>query len=126
MIENLTILLCKEVDVSDAIVFPCEDEIFEILTGIGKDIPANSPDYIGNLNHLKSNQPIAVVWHERKRKKWYVGFYLDSNTDGTHRVDHLEPSIGKDDIQDVEDVQIVPQDVKGYWDFCSETPFFVH
>ena len=52
MIENLKILLCKEIDVSVAIVFPCEDEIFEILTRIGKDIPANSPDYIGSL-HLK-------------------------------------------------------------------------
>ena len=32
MMENLTILLTDECDVVDGIVFPCEDEIYEILT----------------------------------------------------------------------------------------------
>ena len=28
------------------------------------------------------NNPVAVVWDEGDRKKWYLCFYLDDNDDG--------------------------------------------
>ena len=57
------------------------------------------------------------------------------NKDGTYRIDHLErkgstdklwcrPS-GWDDIQDTEEIQILPVNVVGDWDFKEEKPTYV-
>ena len=64
------------------------------------------------------NQPVAVVCGEGEVKRWYIGFYMDDNDDGTFRVDHLiragngdeiwHRPPGCDDIQDTTEQQIVP------------------
>ena len=63
-------------------------------------------------------------------------FFLDVNDDGSHRIDHLEcadirgnkvwhrPS-GKDDIQDADEIQILPVNVVGDYDFTFDKPLFV-
>ena len=84
---------------------------------------------------LLPNQPVAVIWDSKHKKKWYVGFFLDMNKDGTYRIDHLErkgstdtlwcrPS-GWDDKQDTEDIQILPVNVMGEWDVKGEKPAFI-
>ena len=86
MIENLTILLCEEQEADDAIVFPCEDEILEMITGHRIVNDTEEPEVVAALEEtvaLKPNQPLAIVWDERNRKKWYIGFYIDTNEDGT-------------------------------------------
>ena len=85
---------------------------------------------------LKPNQPVVVVWDVRGAKKWFVGFFLDNNEDGTYRIDHLERVSSRgntkwqwpsacDDIQDAEEVQILPIQVLGDWDFTSDKPYFL-
>ena len=37
-----------------------------------------------------TNEPLAVIWDEVEGRKWYIGFYLDENEDGTFRIDHLK------------------------------------
>ena len=76
------------------------------------------------------------MWDIKKKKQWYIGFYLDKNSDGTFRIDHLErannrcnnmwqrPS-GKDDIEDTDEIQILPIQVLGEWDFTKEMPYFL-
>ena len=68
----------------------------------------------------------------KKEKKWYISFFLDSNNEGTYRLDRLE-RLGtndnkwvrpnKDDIQDAEEIQILPVNIE--WDFTSEKPIFI-
>ena len=64
-------------------------------------------------------------------KRWYIGFYLNDNGDGTFRVDHLmcagtgdeiwQRPHGTDDIQDTIEQQIVPVT----WNVSSRKPHFV-
>ena len=64
-------------------------------------------------------------------KRWYIGFYLNDNGDGTFRVDHLmragtgdeiwQRPHGTDDIQDTIEQQIVPVT----WNISSRKPHFV-
>ena len=64
-------------------------------------------------------------------KRWYIGFYLNDNGDGTFRVDHLmhagtgdeiwQPPHETDDIQDTIEQQIVPVT----WNVSSRKPHFV-
>ena len=60
MIENLTILLCEEKDSDDAIVFPCEDEILEMITGHKN---ANDTDEPEAVDATISLQPKALILH---------------------------------------------------------------
>ena len=96
-----TVLLREEQEADEAIVFPCEDEILEMITGHKIVNDTDEHEAVGALEEtvaLKPNQPVAFVWDERNRKKWYIGFYIDTNEDGTHRVDHLERQSGGDDM----------------------------
>ena len=98
----------------------------------------------GNLNIFKSDftilwsssGQIAVIWDSKKGRNWYIGFYLDTNKDGTHRIDHLERKgpkddswcrpKGKDDVQDADEIQILPINVVGDWNFNDEIrPTFI-
>ena len=127
MIENLTIIFSEDNYVEESIVFPTEDEIMDLLhnnseyTVASKDITTLS---------LRPNQPLAVIWDSRAKRNWFIGFFLDKNEDGTYRVDHLEringnnerwcrPS-GCDDIQDAEEIQILPVSILGVWHFDSD------
>ena len=57
------------------------------------------------------------------------------NDDGTFRIDHLERRggnehlwcrpTGRDDIQDTEEIQILPIKVVGEWDFSEDKPVFL-
>ena len=94
-IENLTVILGDDNQSSvEPVLFPCEDEIIEMLReGTDKiiqeeatvqvtEVPSEDPAF-------QFNQPVAVIWDEGCVKRWYIGFYLDDNRDGTFRVDHL-------------------------------------
>ena len=134
--------------------FPCEENILDILREVrsaennnheeSTDQETEDTDVLptvqeatkGPLFQFKSfNQPVAVVWDEGDIKRWYIGFYLDDNEDGTFRVDHLicagtEDEIwhrppGSDDIQDTIEQQIVPVTVSGTWDFSKRKPSFL-
>ena len=64
-------------------------------------------------------------------KRWYIGFYLNDNGDGTFRVDHLmragtgdeiwQRPHGTDDIQDTIEQQILPVT----WNVSSRKPYFI-
>ena len=132
MLENLTTILCGEHEAEDGVVFPCEDEIMAILQ-------QHATSEVAKVAHndlsLQPNQPVAVIWDTKSRKQWYIGFYLDMNDDETYRIDHLERNskenklwrrpYGKDDIQDTEEIQIVPVSVIGEWDLNGDEPVFV-
>ena len=62
MIKNLTIILSKEAEFTDAFVFSCEDEIFKILTGVNKNT-SDLPKPTGLIESfcLTPNQTIAAV-----------------------------------------------------------------
>ena len=75
-----------------------------------------------------------MIWDEGDDKVWYIGLYLDSNEDGTFRVDHLARAEQGDDvwqrppgddIQDTTERQIVPVAVLGTWEFSRRKPCFV-
>ena len=61
----------------------------------------------------------------------HTEMYLNATEDGLHKIDHLEssdeinwchPRI--DDSQIVRDVQILPIEIKGVWDFRKRAPTF--
>ena len=125
MIENLTILLGDDYQVEEAVVFISEEEIVQLLRGEGN----KDKETIEDEALFLPNQPLAVIWEEGGNKLCFIGFYVDDNEDSTFRVSHLDrvetakdvwqrPS-GADDIQDVTQAQIVPQDVSGNWDFSN-------
>ena len=131
MVENITVLLSDEHEAEDGIVFPCEDEIMEIISG-----NTSNPVHEGEtVLTLQPNQPVAVIWDVKNKKRWYIGFYIDKNDDGTFRIDHLERCgagdkvwrrpTGNDDIQDTEDIQILSVNILGGWNFIREKPSFV-
>ena len=70
----------------DAVVFPCEEEIMEKLKGTLKAETGMSHSQDPTF---RPNQPLAVIWDERGTVRWYIGFYLNDNGDGTFQVDHL-------------------------------------
>ena len=119
MIENLIVLVGDDYQAEEAVVFPCEEEILETLKGAGAET---------GMSHsqepmFQPNQPLAVIWDERGTKRWFIGFYLNDNGDGTFRVDHLmrtgtgdeiwQQPHGSDDIQDTIEQQIVSVTVSG-------------
>ena len=62
---------------------------------------------------------------------WFIGFYVDHNSDVTFSVDHLKRANAGDNIwvrpiddyiYDVTDVQFLQVDVSGEWDFSTEVP----
>ena len=132
MIENLTIIFSEDDYVEDSIVFPTEDEIMDLLHNNSESTNVASE---GNTTlSLRPNQPLAVICDSRAKRNWYIGFFLDKNEDGTYRVDHLEringnnerwcrPS-GCDDVQDTEEIQILPVPILGEWNFDSDKPTF--
>ena len=87
----------------------------------------------------KANDPIIVVWHEKGNPKWYLGFYVDENDEGTMRVDHLQRCLEQnkrgrqvksdihwerprsEDIQDVVEEQILSCIPVGDWIITPET-----
>ena len=105
MVESLTVIFGEEnLSVNEAVVFPGEDEIIEMLkeeeameTESGRpstesdppSLPTSSPDTDTAPIQYNFNQPLAVIWEEERGMQWYVGFYLDGSDDGTFRVDHL-------------------------------------
>ena len=134
MIENLTLILSDEIEAQDCIVFPSEDEIMDTLL---KKEQASTDDVAvqSETLNLVPNQPVAVIWDTKNRKEWYIGFFLDKNDDGTFRIDHLERDgktnskwirpRGRDEIQDTEEVQILPIDIVGDWVFTGDRPTFL-
>lgn len=141
MVENLTILFSEDPEADEAVVFPGEDEIMDILTANAEKDNATTGEIdvtqdASTLVDLEPMQPVAVVWDVRNKKKWYVGFYLDKNDDETFRIDHLErvngrenkiwqrPS-GRDDIQHADEIQILPMNVLGTWDLSTDRPSFI-
>lgn len=104
--------------------------ILETLTG-AKEAEGISQEEL----MFQPNQSLAVIWDEEGKKRWYIGFYLDDNGDGTFRVDHLmragtgdeiwQRPPGTDDIQDTIKQQIVPVAVSGTWDFSRRKPCYV-
>ena len=70
-----------------------------------------------------------------ENKRWYIGFYLDDNGNGTFRVDHLtragtgdetwQRPPGTNDIQDTMEQQIVPVAVSGTWVFSQRKPCYI-
>ena len=151
MVESLTVIFGEEnLSVNEAVIFPGEDEIIEMLkeeeameTESGRpstesdppSLPTSSPDTDTAPIQYNFNQPLAVIWEEERGMQWYVGFYLDGSDDGTFRVDHLVRSEtgskmwqrppGSDDIQDTIDKQVVPVAVIGCWDLKRKPTFLV-
>ena len=133
MTENLIVLLEDDNPVEQAIVFPNEDELFEKLQSIVTTQQAPPP---ADEQIFMTNEPLAVIWDEVEGRKWYIGFYLDENEDGTFRIDHLkkakenrieawERPSGPDDIQCTMGLQILPIKVLGEWNFSGRKPSYI-
>ena len=117
----------------EGLLFPFEGEVMNMLKG-NPSLPVTQPE-INDAVCLLPNQPVAVIWDSKHKKRWYVRFFLDMNKNRTYRINHLErkgstdklwcrPS-GWDDIQDTEEIQILPVNVVGDWDFKEEKPTFI-
>ena len=87
MIENLTVMLSDEQN-DEGVVFPSEEEVINILKQ-NLSLPVPQPE-VNDAVCLLQNRPVAVIWDSKHKKKWYVGFFLDMNKDGTYRIDDLE------------------------------------
>ena len=135
MIQNLTVIFSEDTTAEESILFPSEDEIMDILhhnVSTSTDDSDESTTESTTLS-LSPNQPVAVIWDSRNKRNWYVGFFIDMNEDGTYRVDHMErvsgndkwrrPS-GSDDIQDTDEMQILPVPIVGDWTFDTDKPIF--
>lgn len=143
--DNLSTLFDDTNQASDAVVFPTEDEVFNILrpdnksnTPTSLSPPEAESEFINeyDLSYLRPGDPVAVVWDEEdgQSMQWYIGFYLDKNDDGTVRINHLKRSNNKCDetweepnaydIQSTHEQQILPGLVDGVWDFDHRKAVF--
>ena len=85
MIENFILILPDEHEAQDCVVFPSEDEIMDSLMNREPQISTGDVDNQDADLQLAPNQPVAVMWDSKNnRKRWYIGFFLDTNNDGTH------------------------------------------
>ena len=84
LIENLTILLSEDPDADESVIFPCEDEIMDLINGSSNSNPTDHKETTKSLpvSALKVNQPVAVVWDMKRKKQWFIGFFLGTNADG--------------------------------------------
>ena len=132
MIKKLTVMSSDEQN-NEGVVFPSEEEVMNILKR-NLSLPVTQPE-VNDAVCLLPNQPIAVIWDSKHKKKWCVGFFLDMNKDGTYRIGHLErkgytdkvwcrPS-GWDDIQNTEEIQILPVNVAEDWVLKEGKPTFI-
>ena len=136
--ENLIILFgADEEEEHASIIFPTEDDIFLTLSSGTTSADEQSETDTESPKYTQ-DQPLAVMWDLTMRKKsqreWFIGFYLDMNSDGTFRVNHLIRKGDKDstwlapihsDIQDVCQEQVVPVEVVGEWNYNGRTPKFI-
>ena len=132
MIENLTVMLSDEQN-NEGVVFPSEEEVINILKR-NLSLPVTQPE-VNDAVCLLPNQPVAVIWDSKHKKKWYVGFFLDMYKDGTYRIDLLEKKGSTDklwcrpsawyDILDTEEIQMLPVNVVRDWNFKQEKPTFI-
>lgn len=136
--ENLIILFgADEEEEHASIIFPTEDDIFLTLSSGTTSADEQSETDTESPKYTQ-DQPLAVMWDLTMRKKsqreWFIGFYLDMNSDGTFRVNHLIREGDKDstwlapihsDIQDVCQEQVVPVEVVGEWNYNGRTPKFI-
>ena len=124
MVQNLIIILGDDFNTAEPIIFPCEEEIMiQLCEGLEDN----------NCIGFKADQPL-VMWDESDsfeiKKQWCVGFYLDKSSDSAFCFDHItrvknnendliwaKPRIP--DFQDVQEEQILPIDVCGYWDLLG-------
>ena len=82
-ITNMAIILASDVESREGedIIFESSDEIMEILSS---NTTTDEP------NQYKKQDLLAVYWDTTNDfREWYIGFFLDTNEDGTIRVDHL-------------------------------------
>ena len=113
-----------QVDIS----FQAEEEILVLLK-------QNKESYeLTEKERYTFQQPLAVVWDGSAGREWFIGLYLDENDYGTFRIDHLMRDVKEkddewkrprtDDIQDVEQVQILPCQVDGEWHLSCRKSIF--
>ena len=95
MVENLTILLSGDSEAEEGVVFPCEDEICEILKGdIVDNTAVEESNTEDNRPAYEFERPLIIAWEDAPNKfRWYVGFHMAENSDGTLRIDHLKQQI---------------------------------
>ena len=87
MMENLTVMLSEEQN-NEGVVFPSEEEVMNILKG-NFPLLVTQPE-VSDAVFVLTNQPVAVIWDSKHKKKWYVGFFIDMNKDWIYRTDHVE------------------------------------
>ena len=69
MIENLTVMSYDEQN-DEGVVFPSEEEVMNVLKG-NISLPVTQPE-VNDAVCLLPNQPVAVIWDSKHKKKWYV------------------------------------------------------
>ena len=137
MVENLTILLSGDSEAEEGVVFPCEDEIYEILKGdIVDNTAVEESNTEDNFPAYEFERPLIIAWEDAPNKfQWYVGFHMAENSDGTLRIDHLKRLTStsdrdwirprRSDIQDVHRDQIVCDQFTAKWNFEGSRELFV-
>ena len=89
MSEDLSAILSEDPEADESISFPCEHEIMAIIinarTVEEKSNSTENQTEKDNSLILQPNQPVVVVWDVRGKKNWYMGFFIDTNDDGTCR-----------------------------------------
>ena len=78
MIKNLTVMSSDEQN-NEGVVFPSEEEVMNILKG-NFPLLVTQPE-VSHAIFVLTNQPVAVIWDSKHKKKWYVGFFIDMNKD---------------------------------------------
>ena len=127
---NLVILLSNAaiVENNDGEIFlPTESEVMETLNSY--ELEDNVPVTIHDLNMIKINEPNEIIWKENNELKWYIGFIPSTESQNLSKAEHLTIVLNGDDslwqypkipdIQDTDNIQILPIEVIWEWDYSN-------
>ena len=124
MLENLSILLDDENDVSTSTIanLPTNEDVMQSLMVIETD----KINEESKISEVTINEMCVAVWQNcDSRYEWYTGYVKNIDKNGIYIIDHLHRVLDgshakwkypkQEDVQMVEPEQIVKCDIKGEW-----------
>ena len=97
--ENLVQILSDDIIDECSVIFPCEDVIMDILMRQESTNEVITEEVAAEVQSIfAANQTLAIVRDEKRKRRWYIGFFIDFDEDRSFRVDHLRRLISGDAI----------------------------
>ena len=130
MLENLSILLGAESDVSTSTIanLPTNEDVMQSLM-VSESGEINRQN---KISEVAINEMRVVVWQKRDLTyDWYIGYVKKIDENGKYVIDHLHRVLDgshakwkypkREDIQNVEPEQIIKCVIKGEWDYSPDS-----